>query len=271
MICPICSSEVDAESPIAELHDPMYHANDGQLYYYFCYNCEAIFHDEPITEEYYHNQYRMDVQGGKPGVLYKAIELQNERAKSLIPFLKRIKLDFDPKTAVDVGASTGVLVKTMNDLGIQANGVEIDKPYSEYAKKTYGYDYLLCLENVAHIYPELITIMHTLEHFLNPVQSLRTLRQASSDRAVMLCEVPNFSNSPLSMSYPHRFAYTERSLYNVLITSGWYPLWIVPFWGIHRNFVLPTNLLALCLSYPVSRFEYNMQSARLGQTMARKE
>jgi 2-polyprenyl-3-methyl-5-hydroxy-6-metoxy-1,4-benzoquinol methylase len=269
MNCPICHSEIEKQ-PIAELHDAFYHANDGQLYYYFCHQCEAVFHNEPITEEYYREQYRTDLQGGNGQATYKAVELQQKRAASLQPFLKMIVRDFAPKTALDFGASAGCLVKAMNDMGIKAQGIEIDEIYKSHALKEYGYKFTSLEENIdAGI--NLVTIMHTLEHLLDPVKTLSTLRAKASDKAVMLCEVPNFATSPLAMSYPHRFAYTEWSLYNVLISSGWYPIWIIPFWGIHRNYWYATNLLALAITLPVSKFEYTMQSARLGQAAARKE
>lgn len=267
--CPVCRSEVD-DQPIAEVHDAFYHANDGQLLYYFCHQCEAVFHNEPYDEAYYRSQYRTDVQGGTAGVTYKAVELQKKRAENLTPFLKMIMRDFSPKLALDMGASTGALVKAMNDMGIHAYGIEIDEPYSAYAHKTYGYTFK-SLDTIGAPAADLITCMQTLEHLANPVDSLTKLRAAASDKAVLFLEVPNFKTSPLALSYPHRFAYTENSLYNVLASSGWYPIWIIPYWGIHANFRTPTNLLGLALSIPVSRFEYTMQSARLGQSMARKE
>jgi len=267
--CPICHSEVDDQAPIAELHDSFYHANEGMLHYYFCYQCEAVFHDEPIDETYYHSQYRTDIQGGTAGVIYKAVELQKKRAENLTPFLKRIIKDFSPKLALDMGASTGVLVKQMNDMNIHAYGIEIDEPYSAYAHKTYGYTFK-SLDEIGSPQADLITCMQTLEHLLDPVSSLQKLRAAASDKASLFLEVPNFKTSPLALSYPHRFAYTENSLYNVLVSSGWYPIWIIQHWGIHANFRQPTNLLGLALSIPVSRFEYTMQSARLGQMMAEK-
>lgn len=268
--CPICRSEVE-ETPIAELHDAFYHANDGQLYYYFCHHCEMVFHNEPYDESYYREQYRTDVQGGTPGVLYKAVDLQKKRAENLTPFLRMIVRDFEPKTALDMGASTGALVKALNDLGIRAYGIEIDEPYSAYAHKTYGYTFK-SLDEIGSPQADLVTCMQTLEHLADPIGSLKKLRAAASDKAVLFLEVPNFKTSPLALSYPHRFAYTENSLYNVLTSSGWYPIWIIPHWGIHANFRMPTNLLGLALSVPVSRFEYTMQSARVGQSMAaRKE
>ena len=268
MNCPICHAEVE-NSPIAELHDAFYHANGGMLLYYFCYQCEAVFHDEPYSEEYYREQYRTDVQGGTPGVLYKAVELQKKRAENLTPFLKMIIRDFTPRLAFDMGASTGVLVKAMNDMGVNACGIEIDEPYSAYAHKTYGYTFT-SLDEIGTPAADLFTCMQTLEHLADPVTSLKKLRAAASDKACLFFEVPNFKTSPLALSYPHRFAYTENSLYNVLTSAGWYPIWIVSHWGIHANYRQPTNLLGLALSIPVSRFEYSMQSARLGQMMSEK-
>ena len=271
MTCPLCSSPVDAAAPIAEVHDAFYHANGGVVEYYFCYSCEAVFHNEAMPDNYYHAQYRVDVQHGSNDTLVGEVMLQKTRAASLAPYLSMIVRDFKPKTSLDMGASAGVLVKMLSNAGLEAEGVELDEIYGAYAQSNYGLEYK-ALDELACGKYDLVTCIHTLEHLTDPLGTLRQLRQAASEDALLLVEVPDFRTSPLSLAYVHKFAFTEQSLYNVLLAAGWFPAWIIPFWGIHKNFAQPSNLLAFCMGgVPVTRFEYNQQTARLGQSMARKE
>lgn len=72
---------------------------------------------------------------------------------------------------------------------------------------------------------DLFTMVHSIEHMLEPHKVLYMLRGLSSERARLYIEVPNLFGD-IALEKAHLYAFTKQTLSLLLDYSGWEPIWL---------------------------------------------
>jgi SAM-dependent methyltransferase len=142
-------------------------------------------------------------------------------------------LDLASTTAsrvLDFGAGEGHLVAALHSLGVDASGVEPSAAGRQEARRRYGIELgeTLPAEPAAPA-PDLIVLLHSLEHVVDPVGVLRALGSRLAPRGSILIEVPNAASFEMLLpagrrkilDLPvHLYHFTPRSLSTVVEASG---------------------------------------------------
>jgi len=233
MNCPNCHNQEGLRSAIRA-----YEKGGRKIEYYFCPACELVFHDEHIPGDYYNGQYRAETSGSTDPTEKVARE-QRERARMLTPFLKMlIAMDSNMRRAIDIGSSTGELLKRLDDLGFaELVGIEPGEAYTrECGYITYPSIEAEITERGGQY--DLATCIHTLEH----MDDMNILDKINA--RILLLEVPNLFTAPKSAHYSHRICFTDRSLYNTLARHGWNPIVLLPHFGTWTS-VWAMNLICI--------------------------
>jgi 2-polyprenyl-3-methyl-5-hydroxy-6-metoxy-1,4-benzoquinol methylase len=240
--CPLCGesySQIFHKLPLGK----------HEVEYVICKNCGFIFQSHAPSakelDEFYSDQYRQpDIVNGKPAkrVLFR----EQARAKLIGKFLKKHKVN-QIKSALDIGSSTGSLLKEMQaQFHAKVIGVEPGDTYRKYAsiRKLEVYPSMEILGRKSTSKFDLITMMHVLEHLENPLEFLKNLRKNwLASQGALLIEVPN-TYSHDSFEFPHVSAFTPHSLHEILKQSG-YGVEIFYKHGRPLSKVFPLYLLAL--------------------------
>jgi 2-polyprenyl-3-methyl-5-hydroxy-6-metoxy-1,4-benzoquinol methylase len=165
--------------------------SSGQILVVICGNCGLVQQSPiPSTDElkvYYSHHYRKeykDTYSPKSKHIYRAGKIAVQR----INFLKEAGVLNG--TLLDVGAGGGEFVYLAERLGFQAQGIEPNIGYSEYAKSEYGCNIMtLELEDVTNTY-DIITIFHVLEHLPSPMRAFEKLYSLLNKNGKLFIEVP---------------------------------------------------------------------------------
>jgi 2-polyprenyl-3-methyl-5-hydroxy-6-metoxy-1,4-benzoquinol methylase len=91
----------------------------------------------------------------------------------------------------DFGAGQGHLVAALRKLGVVAHGMEPFAAGREAAKKLYGLDLASDFPAATEPLYDLITLVHSLEHVLDPLETLRRLRPLLRPGGFLFIEVPH--------------------------------------------------------------------------------
>lgn len=214
------------------------------LTYYQCTHCGLIFQDQAESKAsdpaFYQDTYRKIYQTYESPT-EKDLWVQRQRAAHLLSLLTSQNI-IHPARVLDIGASTGVLLKEMSDAFNGAVvGVEPGDAYRRYAADQ-GIHMLPSIEavideNIPKF--DLISMIHVLEHLPDPVGTLRTIRaHLLNEDGQLIVEVPNFYAHD-SYELAHLTCFTPHTLQETLKQAG--------FEVIHmfRHGVPRSNLLKL--------------------------
>lgn len=138
--------------------------------------------------------------------------------------LERIRRYVARGELLDVGAGTGMFMKSANEAGFTVHGLELSSEASEFGSRTWG----LAIEqgdlNRAVLPPDhydVITLSHVFEHLRDPIACARKLYAATKPNGLLVLSVPNFESLQarlfrerwFHLDVPrHLFHYTPRSL-----------------------------------------------------------
>jgi SAM-dependent methyltransferase len=108
-----------------------------------------------------------------------------------------------PASLLDIGCGSGFFLAFMRRRGWDVNGIESAGEHVEYANRVLG------LAGVRHaVWPseafagmqvDVISFIHVLEHFLDPVEALERTRDIMKPGALLIIETPNAEGWPLSI------------------------------------------------------------------------
>ena len=134
---------------------------------------------------------------------------------------------------LDIGCGRGYFLKSAQERGFEAAGIEISARAVEFARhgmqvkaeaKT-----LEQMQNRSEKF-DVITLWHVLEHFHDPFEELQRVRQVLADRGVCFVEVPNWRSLKFILSrdkwqggnHPryHRTFFTAQTLAQALRQGG---------------------------------------------------
>ena len=245
LICPLCKSQ----------HNSVFkriHSFGCALVYYQCKQCLLVFQsaNECLASDpaFYEQTYRLIYQSNEAPTP-KDLLIQELRADHLMQFLMKFGLARVTRV-LDVGASTGELLCAIaKKYNAQPLGVEPSRVYRQFAQAK-GVPMVATLDELIHDAPEhfdLITLIHVLEHLVDPLETLLTLRQRLiTDNGYLLIEVPNFYTHD-SYELAHLTCFTAHHLREMLRATG-YEIIQEKKHGIPRSKIL--NLYITFLAKP---------------------
>jgi len=131
---------------------------------------------------------------------------------------------------VEIGCSTGILLKLFKDQGWEVLGIEPSGSYKEAAKKEVEvinkrFEDLKLPKNKYDV----VILNHTLEHLSNPFATLKEVNSILKKGGIVFIDVPNFGSlssllfrKKFSLLLPkeHNFHFTKDSLTKLLEKSG---------------------------------------------------
>jgi SAM-dependent methyltransferase len=135
---------------------------------------------------------------------------------------------------LDIGCGRGQFLKTAQEHGYEAYGIDVSGRAVGYAREHFG---VRCdvrsLEEVSASTErfDLVTLWHVLEHFVRPLEALGQVRRILRPGGLCVIEVPNLRSLKFMLSgkrweggnHPlyHRTFFTSSSLRQVLGRSGY--------------------------------------------------
>jgi len=211
--CPLCGSNyfrchvkyIPVERTIEE-------TGIDEIIYVIC-KCGLIFQLWPMTQEtsaaYYKCQYREIL--GTPEVTNHNIKEETKRANGTIEFLNNA-----PDSVLDIGSSTGLLLKKLRDTyKCNVVGIEPCDAFREYSRNL-GSKVLSKIEYLNRKQKfDLITIIHVLEHFVEPMVLLEKARGLMAENGKLIIEVPL-----LDYRLSHPIVFTEETFRAMLNRAG---------------------------------------------------
>jgi SAM-dependent methyltransferase len=99
--------------------------------------------------------------------------------------------DINPRSALDFGAGVGHLVHALRVMGIDADGVETSSAARMVARRVYGLELRSELPLNAGREFELVTLIHSLEHVVDPVGTLKEITGLLRSEGRLFIEVPH--------------------------------------------------------------------------------
>jgi 2-polyprenyl-3-methyl-5-hydroxy-6-metoxy-1,4-benzoquinol methylase len=195
------------------------------LVYLHCDHCGLIYQSEEDSKaadpDFYASTYRKIYQSTEEPT-GKDLWVQQQRANHMVKLLETEPPE-QPGRILDVGASTGVLLKAFQDaFSCEITGVEPGDAYRAYAENR-GIPMYPSLEALTESKEgkfSVVSLIHVLEHLPDPVGMLRSIRQDLLDeKGYLLLEVPNFYTHD-SYELAHLACYTPHTLQEVLRQAG---------------------------------------------------
>jgi predicted TPR repeat methyltransferase len=211
-----------------------------------CLYCGLIYQnphmDSDSLKKYYQRIYERQHQRVQ-GVSVREIEIQRRRANHLLDRLTQHATSFSHH--LDIGSSTGMLLEQVRErFKSQPVGVELADTYRNYAHNR-GLEVYPTLGDLPGTYEkqfDLITMVHVLEHLIEPRKNLVIIRERwLSDDGLLLVEVPNLFFHA-TFEFPHLTHFYAGTLSAMLEQSGYKITQLVKH-GAPRSRRFPLNLL----------------------------
>jgi SAM-dependent methyltransferase len=195
-----------------------------------CSNCGTI--QKPITNnlkrdvEKIYSCYEMYMQGG--GAEQVTFEPSKgtgmSRSQKILSWIQEVA-DIDERgTMLDIGCGNGAFLKAFGSKyqGWKMSGLELDDRNRNNVESIIGVEKLHVgnIESIAGRFA-LISLIHSLEHIPNVVDSLKIVSSRLEQNGIMLIQVPNVEVSPFELLIADHFThFTIDSLKVVLVNAG---------------------------------------------------
>lgn len=171
----------------------------------------ALVFDEDSNAKFYKNYYRSIYNSGiSKDSFWKSQCKKGDRLLNLF----RQHVDYNKiQTVAEVGCGAGGILWAFKNTGKQVEGFDFDIEYLNY-----GTDKGLCLHfgdfevEAKHNY-DLVILSHVLEHFLNPIESIKKIIAKVNPNKFIIVEVPGILNIPNSYYNPITY-FQNAHIYN---------------------------------------------------------
>ena len=197
-----------------------------------CRGCGLVSHhplpDPAEVAAFYATRYRIAYKGGWEPRKKHALRAQRgaiARAARLAPHLP------PGGRVLDVGASSGEFTYVMQRLGFAARGVEPNRGYADFARRTYGVAVADGGMEAAAIPPaslDLVTLNHVLEHLADPWDALARIGRWLAPGGLLFLEVPNLAGvrkqAANTFHAAHIWNFTPETLALLAWQCGFAPL-----------------------------------------------
>jgi 2-polyprenyl-3-methyl-5-hydroxy-6-metoxy-1,4-benzoquinol methylase len=209
---------------------------NGRYKVLVCKNCSLSKLDPlPTTEElneFYSERYRKQYSK-QNDVSEDVVKYEQWRANQVVEIIKPFfKTKY--KTVLDIGCSSGTLLKSINELssGLELHGIELNDNYREYiVENKIARKENISNADISNFYKgneekfDFISIVHVLEHLGKPKKALESINKLLKDEGTLYIEVPNMKTpyNNLENEYfamYHLYNFTDYTLENLLIDCG---------------------------------------------------
>lgn len=173
------------------------------LKYSECLRCGVEFQNPRMSNEsiesfYADGHYRKAINATLQEMDADEFNRADRIAGELVHFYSDKKI---PKSCLDIGSGKGHLVRELEELwDIEAVGVEIDLDYT----------YVVQESNLTEF--DLITFIHSLEHMINPFDTLVQSKEILASDGHLVIEVPSKAAKGSPYRLAHTFVFTPPSL-----------------------------------------------------------
>lgn len=253
----------DFEDEYLAYIDPKYSAMTR--YWKSCSECGLVYHDPRLDDKdvsaLYTERYRRHSlkETMTPDEFFdrilsipKADSENYEKVTWLQPRVARHLDARDNPAMLDIGCSAGMLIKMFRDEhpGWGGAGVEPTVRFAEVAQRRVGVPVKGCAYRSGLFGRkfDLITLVHVLEHILDPITFLGELRRDLADAGLVFIEVPDVAdfatlppNHDRFMS-PHIHYFSVRTIGPLLRKAGYYAV----EYGVNVSSRGHANLRILC-------------------------
>lgn len=129
--------------------------------------------------------------------------------------IARLLESLRPQPILDVGAAQGFLGRLLLDSNLLLDAVEPNPLYAEHARRFYRTVFASSVEN-ANLPPKTynaVVCADVLEHLVDPLATLRRLRDAAADNALFIISLPNVAHLAIRlMLLAGRFPMMDRGI-----------------------------------------------------------
>lgn len=216
-----------------------------------CRNCGFIFTnprlEQPDIETKYHWVGRLGTDEQRHRTTPPRVDRRGQRIFDLLDPLLRHQALTAPASILDYGGAEGYLLSPFLEQGYEANLVD----YMNYPPASPAISYLG--KDLADIPPtkrfDLILLLHTLEHVVDPVDLIRSLSERLTERGLLYIEVPlgawlewNSLREPIT----HINFFSEQSLWHAAREAGLETVVLNTQWQqvVHAHAMPCVNLVA---------------------------
>lgn len=199
-----------------------------------CRHCGLVQTTPRLTQdaydEFYNQEYQLLHKGGEksPDWLFEA---EYDRGAKIYEFIEsHIQKPLDECCVLDIGAGVGGTMAYFREKGSEVVGCDLGEENAQYARETHELDLRTgkAEEIALPTDPDLIILSHIVEHFLDPVESLESIRSLCDSDTLVYIEVPGIrrlmesrlANFQSALQLAHTFYFSEQSLSNVAQKAG---------------------------------------------------
>ncbi len=194
-----------------------------------CSNCSLVYllnipDESEIYEDYYKIEFAKDdySKDSKFPHLSEIYTINDQR----LYYLRKLKLK---GTLLDIGCGTGLFLQTAQNYGYEVSGIDVSQTALKFAQESFKLN--VSDQKVEDLIGQgkkydFVTLWHVLEHFTNPKEELKKIRQLLNPSGVLLIEVPNLNSIKFKLAkdkwkggnHPlyHRTFFTADSLKKTL-------------------------------------------------------
>jgi 2-polyprenyl-3-methyl-5-hydroxy-6-metoxy-1,4-benzoquinol methylase len=188
--------------------------------------------DEKSYNLFYNSEYRKLYLGKKiPDEEY--FSGQYGRGRNIYKFLQRngvLNKREQAMNVLEVGCSTGGILKYFRDKGCSVRGIDLGEEYLEYGRRTH--DLHLSVGTVLDTHFgatfDLVIYNHVLEHTLDPNSELKKVHDILSETGILYICVPGVKNLKYSyqsdflrlLQNAHTYHFSQTTLRNLLRKNG---------------------------------------------------
>jgi 2-polyprenyl-3-methyl-5-hydroxy-6-metoxy-1,4-benzoquinol methylase len=224
--CPLCNTQE---------HEPLAKQDRYALYHpvVICRNCGLIQAmprmDESSYTEFYNEEYRL-LYDGTDAWQKAQFDSQFERATAIDDYL--VDGDRQDTSILDIGSGPGGMLAYFQQKGHPVAGCDLDTSAVDYGQSQGVPVQRASIHELELEWePSIVILSHIVEHFLDPIQDLKTIRELGSPDTRYFVEVPGVKSVHSDSSYyvsdfrkqlqnAHTYYFTIRSLRNMLQQAG---------------------------------------------------
>jgi len=192
------------------------------LNFYLC-ECGLLYVDRVLDDQftYYHDLYTK-IHVDRIG--QERLNL-SELGRAVRILLTWVDVE-EPISILDIGCGRGYFLNEVEKKGYTGYGVDLRPAYAaEEGREVWGsLDYIP--DNTQF---GIISMIHMLEHLLNPIEYLEGLHKFLEPNGVLFIEVPSFTPAGGTLSINHPIGYTIHTMQDVMNKAGFHIIYL----GVH--------------------------------------
>ena len=198
-----------------------------------CKECGLIQTNPRMNQESYNEFYKTEYRKlylgtdvPKKNYFSKRYKRGKQIYQYMTKYLQKVPSDM---FVLEVGCSSGATLKYFEEMGCEVCGVDLDEEYKKYGKKEHGLNlhFGTFADLKIHRPPDVVIYSHVLEHFLNPLDELKSVFKML-EKGFIFTLVPGVKRLAISHSMDflrllqnaHTYHFTLTTLTNLMKVGG---------------------------------------------------